>query len=136
MKTSTQIIRTQDFGPASSLRRPLNDALEALSSRTTQLESLAGLVVLPRVTLQTGPSLAPNVAPFPLRIRIEFQPVGLLVLGLENQTLRGDDPASWPTVAVWPHWQANADGSLVVYTVTGLAINTEYRLTLGAIRGV
>lgn len=130
-------LQTRDFRDAPDLKRPLNDALADVYARLDALEMVAGLFVLPPITIQTGAVVGPLLAPFPVSIATpkEFTPKGVVVLKVDNLTYPG--PLGYSTSGHFAHWDpvSEVDGRIVLRLVTGLAVSAQYRILLGALRG-
>lgn len=132
-RTPSRAFRNSAFATPTDLRGPLNEALNQIRQGLQEgADAPAGLLVIPGVEMQTGTTLAVGTLPFPFRLATPpgFTPVGLLLLALENLTATNDASTAANTL----RWSV-VDGGLQLDFVTGLTVNTSYRLTLGAIRG-
>ena len=136
MKNRTLLTRWA-FQSLQTLVSPLTGALDEVQARLEALEAAAGFVVLPEFRLTTGASVGPAVAPFPfvLTTPATFTPVGAVILNARNIT----NPAAGGigTGGLFPWIEPSTDGAgkVVLRYVTGLAVSTQYALTLGVFRG-
>lgn len=123
-----------------TLRSVLNDILLELTQRIEATERMPGMMVLPQLAFSIGAAYSPTSDPFSLasgglRVSVPFVPKGVVLLRLENAA----DPATPLSTASSVSWSlvAASDGgaSIQIDFVSGLAINTSYRMTLGVTRG-
>lgn len=128
----------QDVAEPSRLVRVLNETLLELAARLEALENMKGVHVLPEVTFETGGALAPTTAPFGItagvRISCPFSPTGLLLLHLAPE--RSQTISALASDVKW-HYAAGPNagtGVLHIDFVTGLLINTRYRMRVGVTR--
>lgn len=132
-------VQSSDVNDPERLATTLNDVFLDMATRIEALEAVKGVFLLPEVSFETGASVGPTVAPFSfasggIRITCPFTPTGLLLLRLED--VRGGTASSLASDVKW-HFAAGpiaADGVLHVDFVTGLAVNTSYRMRVGATR--
>lgn len=139
MKAQRTQIQQADASDPERLRTVLNAALLELSARLEALESVKGITVLPEISFETGGTLSPTSGCFSLagggvRTSCPFSPTGLVLLRLE--------PARSATVSALASdvkWHFGAgpnagDGVLHIDFVTGLLINTAYKMRVGVTR--
>lgn len=139
MKAKRTTLQEQDAAEPTKLVRVLNDVLLELYERVEALERLKGVYVLPEVTFETGAALAPTSAPFSLasggvRVTCPFPPTGLVLLNL--QPAQSMAVSALASDVKW-HYAAGpgaGDGVLHIDFVTGLLINTRYRMRVGVTR--
>lgn len=125
--------RNADTAGAPQLNGPLNDFARDVQLRLDALEAAsAGVALLRDVYVTTGATLAVNTAPFPQAISTPdgFTPAGLVVVRVENLSA----PATIATTAHMAQWRMVATNTIELQLVTGLAVNTKYRLTLAVFR--
>jgi hypothetical protein len=123
--------RNSDTAGAARLNGPLNEFATDIQLRLEALEaSLSSVLLLEDVQITTGAAVAVNTAPFPMVISVKnFTPAAVLVGRVEN--LSG--PATIATSAHAVQWRMSSDNTIELQLVTGLAVNSKYRLTLVAI---
>lgn len=135
--TRTQL-QADEVSQPETLRRALNPILLDLQARLEALEAVKGLTLLPEVSFDTGAALTPLVTPFAagaLRVSCPFTPTGVLLLRLEQ--VRGGTAVPTTTNDVKWHYGAGpgaGDGVLHIDFVTGLAVNSSYKMRLGVTR--
>lgn len=127
-------IRTADVKEAPGIVRPLNDVLALIDQRLQTLELLGRTFLIPNVNLLTGASVAVGTRPFPLRLGLPqgITVQGLVVLKAEDLTSPGGVSTTAHVVNAW-HQEG---GVLLVDFITGLAVSTSYRFTLGGFRAL
>jgi hypothetical protein len=127
-------IRSENFEGAPKLREPLNAALSALQLQSAAAGAgLVRLCVLEPVDILVV-SNTPGNAPWPLRLtQVARAPLGVLLLRLENLTTQG--AAGVPTSAVAITSQRTEAQTVFVDFISGLTLNSRYRLRLGILDG-
>ncbi len=132
-------LQTSDVTDPERLRTVLNTDFLELYARLEALESVKGLTVLPEISFETGKGLLPTQPPFSkasggVRVTCPFSPTGLVLLRLE--TVRSQAISALPSDVKW-HFAAGpgaGDGVLHIDFVTGLLIDTAYRMRVGVTR--
>lgn len=132
-------LQRSDVNDPERLYSVLNEIFLAQSLRIEALENLKGVYVLPELEFETSGALTPNSAPFSttaggLRLSCPFPPTGLILLNL--QPARSMAISSLSSDVKW-HYAAGpgaGDGVLHIDFVTGLLINTRYKMRVGVTR--
>ena len=139
MKAIRPQLQAQDVATPEKLVRVLNDTLLELAARLEALESMKGVHVLPEVTFETSAALAPTSSPFSLasggvRISCPFSPTGLILLRLEPA--RSQTVSALASDVKWHYAAGPGAGAGVLHIdfVTGLLVNTMYRMRVGVTR--
>lgn len=134
MKAQRSQLQSGDVNDPDSLRRILNDIFLDFSKRLEALESAKGIHVF-EVAFDTSGTLTAAARPWVnggVRIACPFTPTGLVLLSLV-QTMPAGQPVSVLASDVKWHF-AGSDGQLVIDFVTGLNINSSYKLRVGVTR--
>jgi len=135
MKLQRLRIGSQAYAECPSLEEPLSDALAGLQSTMADLTD--GLVRMrlfePRVV--TVASNTPGTPPWPIRLgQIVSAPKEVRLLNTENLTTQG--AAGVPTSGVGvTAWRCEGQ-TLFVDFVSGLTLNSQYRLWFGVLDAV
>ena len=132
-----QLIQSTDATDIESLRKVANDIFSNLYLRIEALEALKGVTVLPDITFETVGTVARGTKPFNGAMKVQaagFTPTGVQILSLEKTRGAGAAPAA--ATSIYWHFASgpNGQGSIVIDYVSGLAINTQYRMRLGVTR--
>lgn len=123
-------IRAAHFEGAEKLQGPLNDALVAIQDQLSlAVDGVVKLRVLPPVDV-TVASNTPGTAPWPLRLtQIAGAPLGIALLRIEN--LSTPDSSGVPTTAVSVTSSRVEAQTVLVDFVSGLTLNSRYRMVFG-----
>lgn len=127
-------IRADKFKNAPELQSPLNDALARLQDSVSQaVDGVVKLSLLPPVDLLVT-SNTPGIGCWPLRLaQVAGAPIGIALIRVENLTTAGSNGVPTGGVSVTSF---RVDGeTLLVDFVSGLTLNSRYRLVFGAYNG-
>lgn len=133
-----QLIQSTDAADMESLRKVANDIFSNLYLRIEALEALKGVTVLPDIVFETTGTVGRGTKPFNGGMKVQatgFTPTGVMILSLDK--VRGAGAAPSGALSIYWHFASGpgGQGSIVIDYVTGLAINTQYRMRLGVTRG-
>lgn len=134
MKAQRSQLQSGDVNNPDALRRILNDIFLDFSGRLEALEATRGIQVF-EVAFDTSAAVTPTSRPWAnagVRMACPFTPSGLVVLSLV-QTMPSGQPISALASDVKWHF-AGGDGQIVIDFVTGLNINSSYKLRVGVTR--
>lgn len=124
-------IRSSSFEGCEALQLPLNEALVQLqdlvataTAKATQMELVTADLL---VTSNT-----PGAGPWPLRIaKVTGAPRGVLLLSVQNLTSPGVTGVGTSAVTITS--QSNDGSTVFVDFISGLTLNSRYRLLFGVI---
>jgi hypothetical protein len=133
-------IQADEASDPEKLRRVLNEALLEMATRLEALEAVRGLTILPEILFEVGSAYSPTAGVFSMagggvRITCPFSPTGLVLLSLVKAD-GGQDIIANACDVKW-HFAAGpgaGTGVLHVDFVTGLSVNTRYRMRVGVTR--
>lgn len=125
--------RRDAVADAGRLTEALNAFSQAVSARLAAVEGLGRIAVLDEIEFRTGASVGVNIAPFPMQVQTPFSVAGAWIAMLDAS----DAALGLAAVVPWvrpvsggPDGEASA---LEIVNVTGLAVNTTYRLRLAVV---
>lgn len=124
-------IRQTHFKGCEDLQSPLNEALVRLQDQVATATAKATLMELVTAEVLVS-SNTPGTAPWPLRIaQVVGAPRGVLLLSVQNLTSPGVTGVGTAAVSITSQ---SSDGiSMFVDFISGLTLNSRYRLVFGVL---
>lgn len=127
------VFRRDDCDDAGRLNIALNDFSQSLTERLAALESCSRVAVLDEVEFETGGTVGVNVPPFPLQMQTPFSVAGAWLVSLSANSAVDGIADVVPWVRPVPGGLDGQGAGLEVVNVTGLAVNTRYRMRLAVV---